>query len=246
MWTAAWIFFYGAYNTVLFKDKGYLLIALAASFVHFSFILANLVLLVYFFAGNRNLIYLPLAILSFILPDLIAPYVQTIGGNLDGVIASRFDSYSNEAYILASQERMEQTAWFMQLKNDLLLNYLIFSIIYIQLRFHGMMNEKSNRNLFSFLLLFLSFINFGGVIPTVGGRFQIIFFLFATIYIFHYIMKLPENRISVLTWVGLFPMALFSAVSFRQGADTINAWIISPGLGLPLFAPGVSLAELLF
>lgn len=246
MWTAAWVFFYGAYHVVLFKDKRFLFIALAASFVHFSFTLANLVLLIYFFAGNRNFIYLPLAVLSFVVPELIAPYIETVGGSLSGVLASRYESYSNEAYILASQGRMENTAWFMQLRVDLILYYLLFALLYIQIRHSSIMKKQSEKNLFSFLLLYLSFVNFGGIVPTVRGRFQITFFLFAALYVMIYILKTNNKRIEFLTWLGLFPMALFTAVSFRQGADTINAWILSPGLGLPLLVPGLSLAELIF
>jgi hypothetical protein len=246
MWTAAWIFIYGSYYVVLYGDKRYLIVALAASLVHFSFIIANTVLLIYFFLGNRNIVYIPVVILSFIIPDLIAPYVQSIGGSLSGALASRYTGYTNEAVLIVNEERMQYAAWFMRLRVDLILYYLIFAIIYIQIKSGKLMQDKPERNMFSFLLLFLSFVNFGGVIPTVGNRFQIVFFLFATFYIIIYILKLPDKKISLLTWIGLFPMLLFAAVSFRQGADTINAWIFSPGFGLPLLAPGLSLSELLF
>ena len=69
--------------------------------------------------------------------------------------------------------------------------------------------------------------------------------MFATLFIFLYLVKLPGRKINLLTLVGLFPMLLYAAIAFRQGADSINAWILTPGIGLPLLAP-LSLAEVMF
>ncbi len=57
---------------------------------------------------------------------------------------------------------------------------------------------------------------------------------------------MPGNKINIFSLIGLFPILLYSAIEFRKGADTINAWIFTPGLGLPLFVPGLSIADLLF
>ncbi len=68
---AIWIFFYGAYHVILYRDARYLLLTLASSLVHWSFLTANAVLIIYFFVGNRNFIYFPVALLSFIFPRLM-------------------------------------------------------------------------------------------------------------------------------------------------------------------------------
>lgn len=246
MWTATWIFFFGAYHAVLFRDTKYLLVALSSSLVHFSFLSVNAILIVYFFMGNRNLIYLPVVLLSFILPHSLETFFQSISNKLGGAIQSRYLSYTNEAYIQGRQESMEQVAWFMQLRSDLVFYFLLFAIVVIQLGYSRLMKDKTEKNLFSFLLLLLAFVNFGAGIPSFGSRFQLLFFLFATLYVFLFFLKIPGNNISVLTLIGLFPMLLFAVVAFRQGADSINAWLLTPGFGLNLLFPGISLAELLF
>ena len=106
--------------------------------------------------------------------------------------------------------------------------------------------DKEADNLFSFLLLFLSFVNFGMGIPSLGVRFRMVFFIFATLYVFMYLVKVPGKKINFLTLIGLFPMLLQTAIVFRQGSDSLNAWIFSPFLGLPLLAAGISIASLLF
>jgi hypothetical protein len=108
------------------------------------------------------------------------------------------------------------------------------------------MIERSEKNLFSFLLLFLSFVNFGMPIPSFGERFQVLFLLFATFYVFFYTQKIQGYRMNLLTIIGLFPMLLYAAVEFRIGSEVINSWIFLPGFGLYLFVDGVPLGGLLF
>jgi hypothetical protein len=246
MWTAAWIFFYGAYHVVLYRDARYLILVAASAFVHWSFLSAIVILLVYFFIGNRNYIYLPLALLSFIASSILGHYFNLISIRLGGALQSRYESYSSEEYILKRQEITEQSTWFLQLGNNLVFYYLLLAIVVIQVRYRDQMGEKAEKNLFSFLLLFLSFVNFGKDIPSFGERFLIIFFLFATLYVFMYFLKRPGKNINLLTFIGLIPMILYTIIVFRQGCENVNAWILTPGFGLPWLLPGLSIAEMLF
>ncbi len=246
MWTAAWIFFFGAYNVVLNRDPRYLLIALCSSFVHFSFFSASAVLAIYYFAGNRNIIYFPLAAVSFVLPQLLAPLFQSLSLRLGGGIQNRYEGYAGENYILHRQDELAQGAWFLRMSNDLVLYYLLFAIFIIQLNSKTREKTQEEKNLYSFTLLFLSFVNFGSIIPSFGGRFMLVFFLFATLYIIYYFMKISGTRINWLTIIGLFPMLLYIIVNLRIGFPSVNAWIFVPGLGLPLFMPDLSLFEVLF
>jgi hypothetical protein len=57
---------------------------------------------------------------------------------------------------------------------------------------------------------------------------------------------LPGNKINLLLLIGLFPMVLRAVVAFRQGSESINSWILTPGLGLPLLVPDLSIFDFLF
>jgi hypothetical protein len=122
----------------------------------------------------------------------------------------------------------------------------MIAMILVYLIHNRLMHENSEKNLFSFSLLFLSFVNFGKAIPSFGNRFQIIFILFATLYLFLYFLKLQGEKIHLLTILGLFPMVLYAAVEIRIGSEVINSWAFLPGFGTPLFVPGISLADFLF
>lgn len=246
MWTAAWMFFYGAYRVITERNPKFLIVTLSASLVHWSFMSANAILIIYYLAGNRNLIYLPLALSSFVIPQLAAPLFRSIALKMGGGLQQRYTNYSSEGYISAVQEGAAQSAWFIRITSDLVFYYLLIAIAVIQIRHKSAMDGKAERNLFSFLLLFLAFVNFGMPIPSFGERFLVLFFLFATAYLMLYFVKLPGEKLYFLIILGLFPMMLYSLINFRLGTESINAWIFSPGLGVPLFAPVLSLYEVLF
>ena len=246
MWTASWIFFYGAYHVIIYRDPRYFLISFGASLVHFSFLSVNALLVVYYFAGNRNLIYFPLALISFVLPRVLSPYIQIISLRLGGGLQSRVSMYTNEYVLEAVQQRTQQGAWFMQIGFDMVFYYLLLALVVVQIKKRYLAHDSAEKNLLSFILLFLSFVNFGKSIPSVGVRFQLVFFLFATLYLFLSCFKFPKDKLSALTIIGLFPMALYTAITFRQGADSINAWLLLPPFGLPLMVPSLSIAQLLF
>ncbi|WP_430809877.1 MULTISPECIES: EpsG family protein [unclassified Carboxylicivirga] len=247
--TATWIFFYGACQVVLNKDKRFIILALSATLVHWSFVTANVVLLAYVFAGNRDKIYLPIVIASFFVPHFFAPVFETISMSLGGVIQSRYEGYSSEGYIMGMQDNAQTASWFVFLSDDLVFYFLLICISLIRLgyQFQPGIQKREDANLFSFLLVFLSFVNFGKVIPTFGGRYQTVFYLFATVYVFLGSVKRKTGaKINWIILFGLFPMLLYSLMHFRIGSETISAWLFTPLVGSPLIASGLSLAEVLF
>jgi hypothetical protein len=244
--TATWVFFLGAYHVILYRDARYLLISLSASLIHWSFLTANAILIIYFFAGNRNVFYLPVTLASFIIPGLLSPIFQTLATTLGGPIQERYENYSSEGFILGVQESNEAAPWFLTLGHTLTFYFFLLAIVVIQFTGSNMVKDKSQRNLFSFILIFLAFVNFAKVIPTFGGRFQETYFLFATLYIFLYYVKKPGKNIDLLTLLGIFPMLLYAVVMFRVGAISVNAWILTPGCGLPLLLPELSFADVFF
>ncbi len=247
MWTAAWVFFYGTYNVVLYRNLRYLLVTFSACLIHFSFLSANAILIAYLLAGNRNLIYFALVVVSFVLPGLIEPLVQSSYGILgSAALKARVQMYTDSAYVQLRQESIEQVAWFMQIGSDLVLYYLIIAIAFLRFRMRKYGSDEAEKNLFSFLLLFLAFVNFGMPIPSFGGRFMILFFMFATLYIYRYFAANESKSIEPITIIGLFPMLLFAAITFRQGSETMNAWIFTPGIGFPWLVPGLTVFDILF
>jgi len=244
--TATWVFFLGAYHVILYRDARFLLLSLSASLIHWSFLTANAILIIYFFAGNRNIIYLPVTLASFIMPGLLSPVFQSLATTLGGPIQERYENYSSEGFILGVQESAQEAPWFLTLGGTLTFYFIILALVVIQFTGRNLIKDKPQRNLFSFILLFMAFVNFAKVIPTFGGRFQETFWLFATLYIFMYYVKKPGKNIDLLTLIGIIPMFLYAVVMFRIGAISINSWILTPGCGIPLLFPELSFADVFF
>ena len=244
MWTAAWAFFYGAYHVILYRKGQYLILTIASCLIHWSFVSANAILLLYFFVGNRNFIYMPVTIASFIFPGAFLPLFTrfTIGGSVQDRIAG----YTNLDYMTGVQESMEQVRSFVNLRYDFVFYYLIITVFFIKFIANNRVNEKPQKSLFSFILLFLAFVNFGYGIPSFGGRFRIVFLLFAVTYVLHFLTKMRGAWSTLITLIGLIPMTLYVLVELRIGAEVINGWTFLPGFGMPLFVHGLSLADLFF
>jgi hypothetical protein len=246
MWIAAWMFFLGAYQVLLTRKPKYLLVALSACLMHWSFINLNLLLIVWYLAGNRNAIYTPLAIASFFLPQFLQPVLVWVAAFTGGGIAARVEGYTGESHSETYQEWLDSTAWFLQLNHDMIWYFFIAAIILIRVFKRDTVKGKLEENWYSFMLLMFTMVNFGRSIPDFGRRMQTVFILFASVYVFLYFRNLSEQRIRFITVAAAFPLLLYTFIEFRVAADSMSAWYLAPGLGLPLLDPGLSLAEVLF
>ena len=86
MWIAAWIFFFWTFQVLQTHKFKYVLLALSACLVHWSFISIGLLLIGYYFAGNRRLIYTPLAIGSFFISQFLDPILEFVALSFGGGI----------------------------------------------------------------------------------------------------------------------------------------------------------------
>jgi hypothetical protein len=243
-WTAAWVFFYGAYHLVLYGDKKFLLFTFLAAFIHFSFLTVNIVLIAYVFLGNRNLIYYPLMVISFIVPELFASQINQLASLLPGGLEAKYVAYSNQEYGKQIAEGALQAKWFMKWPRLVVLYYLVFSLLFIQIKYRKWVTSRYMNNLFSFTLLLLSFSNFLKYIPTLG-RFQSIFFLFGIAYLIHFFELFGKRNLHILTKIGFLPMLIVVIVVLRVGLETMNVWVFAPW-PFALFAPGIPVAPLIF
>jgi len=98
--------------------------------------------------------YSIIAIASFILPQLIAPFFRLISLRMGGAISERYDMYAGEDYIRFRQEDFEEAAWFLRIGSDLLFYYFILAMIIIYFWSESRSGKKEESNLFNFLLLF--------------------------------------------------------------------------------------------
>lgn len=240
-WTAAWVFFYGAYNVVQYRDIRFFIFSLLSILFHFSFIFPNVILIAWFLLGNRNKAYAMLLVISFLIPELFWPQIQSVAAFFGGTIEAKFNVYTNPEYGEEIMSMRQSLRWFMILSGVGIFYYTLFMLFYIKSRFEKKINNFRLNNLFSFSLLFISTVNFIRYIPSMG-RFRTIFYLFAFSYFIAVLAHFKDNRLSLYTWIGLVPMMLGIIITLRFGLVVTSLWLLAP-MPLVLFSEPVSVYE---
>ncbi len=242
-WTAAWVFFYGAYNVVQSRDMRFFIFSLLSILFHFSFIFPNVILIAWFLLGNRNKAYTMLLVISILIPELFWPQIQSVAAFFGGTIEAKFNVYTNPEYgekILAMRQSLR---WFMNMAGWGIFYYTLFMLFYLKSRYEKILENIRLNNLFSFSLLFLSAVNFTRYIPSMG-RFMTIFYLFAFSYFIAILAHFKDNKLRLSTWLGLVPMMLSMIITIRAGMEMTSLWLLAP-LPLAIYAEPVSVYEFL-
>lgn len=240
-WTAAWVFFYGAYNVVNYKNTRYFVFSLLSILFHFSFIFPNVILLTWFILGNRNKVYTVLLFISFLIPELFWPQIQSVAAFFGGPLEAKFNNYTDPEYGEKVLVMRQNLRWFINLAGWGIFYYTLFMLFYLKSRFEKILNNIRLNNLFSFSLLFISAVNFIRYIPSMG-RFRTIFYLFAFSYFIAVLAHFKDNKLRLSTWLGLVPMMLSIIITTRIGLAMTSLWLLAP-LPLTIYAEPVSVYE---
>lgn len=233
MWTAAHMFFYGAYLFLIQGKKNGYLIALASILVHFSFVLPVAILSVY------TIVKIPWKILYFV---FLASFsvselnIGSVGERLKAIapefLVPRINSYTNDQYLETIAEAV-QTNWYVTFYLKALGWFLFIMITYVY--FFGLTKIKSNKafsNFFGFTILFLTVGNLMSLIPS-GGRYLTIarIFALALLFLFYiwYGTTMYRRYLTTLSPLLIF----FIIVSLRISFDTTTFLTL---LGNPVIA----------
>lgn len=239
MWTAAWIFIYGALHVVVNKDWRYLLISLAACTVHFSFLTANVILILWFFLGNHKWVYLSLALITFAISELDLSVVRSYTQMISPALESKANAYASDAYADKVAQLRGNDAWFMQLSPILTRYLLLFNLLFMIFVSTKKKLPKSELNLLSFTLLFLAYANIASLVPS-GGRFVTVYSVFAAILSIILVSKYYYSRLDApYRLISLGVVLLSVLITLRVAAPSINTILFAPSI---LIAFGYDLA----
>lgn len=234
-WTAAHVFFFGAFRYLVEGNRKGILIAIFSVFIHFSYAIPVLVLVGYAMLGNRTHLFFLFFVATFLLSEIDLGVVRTV---LLTYLPSAFDlkveSYTSEHYAERVKASTVGLSWHAVYFKQVLkwVNTMFIFFIY----FKGMRFIRSNKQLlaiFSFSLLFLGMGNIVSLVPS-GERFLIVGYLFSMALIFLYMQHAPPSRLmSYVKLLALPALALYCIVNLRIGFDTIGIMTV---IGNPLIA----------
>jgi hypothetical protein len=223
MWTAAHVFFYGAFQYLVNSKRKGIFIASTSILIHFSFVLPIAALLLFAFVKIPWRILYFLFIGSFSLSTL---NLATVRAKLESVapafLLPRVNSYTSEEYVESIADMNLTVNWYIKYYTTSLMWVIaiLFTIIYFTKK-KGYKDEKSFSNLFGFSLLILTVGNITSLLPS-GGRYLLIAQLFAVaLLVFCYTRFddfLYKRWLTLTTPLLIF----FILISIRISFDTVS------------------------
>lgn len=241
---ATWIFVYGGYQYIRTENRRMLWYCVLACLVHFSFLFATLIIAAYSLLGNRNLLYFGLLLTSIIFPNFLLSFLSGFNTKQLGEgVAHKVNAYSNEDYIKYRNENIESRNWYSRLRIPMLqytLNFAVFKLGYLD-RF-SMFKDRTQQNLFSFLILFLAMVQFGFSVDSLGRRFIIVWFIFALIFLIRSCCLNPIKSYRNVIFILVFPALVWILVQIRVSLDVTTLMFY---LGNPITSFFVKLETIL-
>ncbi len=226
-WTASWVFFWGAYNFIVNKEKKFFVLAIASSLFHFSFIFPILLLIVYLLLGNRNKIYFVILIFSFFIKEVALSIFPQIGELFGGGLGLKVSGYTGEARFevieAQSEYASENGLWYMWLPGIINFYYFLFVLLYLYWKYKSVLT-KDLKNKFSFALLLFGAINLVSFVPSMG-RFRTLIYMFVIIFAISVMNLINYRKIKWYIIIGVIPFILNFSLHMRLGLDLINPFL---------------------
>jgi hypothetical protein len=223
MWTAAHMFFYGAFILLVNRNKKGFIIAILSILVHFSFILPIGVLLFFYFIKIPWRILYFFFITSFSITTL---NLDSVRSRLESIapdfLIPRVKSYTSEEYVEVISDLNATGNWYITYFNSSISWFImiLFTVIYFSKAKNNSYN-KSFSNLFGFSLLLMSIGNITALLPS-GSRYLLVAQLFGMALIYFYYVVFNDKEFK--KW-ALFTSPLlffYIIVSIRISFDTIS------------------------
>lgn len=234
MWTAANVFFYGAFQYLVNGKKNGIFFLISSVLVHFSFILPIGFFLLFVLVRIPWRVLYFLFISSFFISSLNISAVRTkLESVAPAFLLPRVTGYTSDEYVEVVSNMNESVNWYIKIHSDSLMwtIAILFTIIYFS-KSRKFKEDKSFSNLFGFSLLFLSVGNITSLLPS-GGRYVLVAQLFGVALLVFYYVRFKVDLFD--RWLVLLSPLLyfFIIVSLRISFDTISVMTI---LGNPLLA----------
>jgi len=170
-WTAAWIGVYSIFQIFRKDNRKYFLLALCTPFIHGAFWLFLLVLIIAYFNQKKHNTWVILFYISFGLSFISVELMRISIDYLPNFLQNMALAYTNEEYIEELGSKSNAYFYVSQFFSYALKIYInVMVLLFIKNANQITANPKTAK-LFSFLLVWMSFVNFVAPIPSLGGRF---------------------------------------------------------------------------
>jgi len=179
-WTAAWMLAYGVLSFCVNKDKIGLVWILITPLIHSTFLFPITILLVSFFFGKAERVWILFLWLSVPFSYLSLEMIPFISAYIPDIYISKFDFYTDTHYI----EQRASGVGFTYLENFLITCKMLVEafVLYKLYKIKKHDEDWIFRRFFEFTIMFVTLSNFLSPIPSVG-RYIIVGFPFVLFFV---------------------------------------------------------------
>lgn len=226
-WTAAWIAVYSCFQLFVNHNKRYLLLAILTPFVHGSYFIFLIALLIYFLTGRFEKFWKIFFWLSFIISTFILQFLtDDVLNLLPSVFARKAEFYTDSQYL---EERSAGTGFWFVDKFFSTLSYIYINFIAVLLIYRNKNKPTvdNDKYLLRFLVVWLSLSNILMPIPSVGGRFiQLAYPMIAYLWLSYFSDKIYKRFIYALPFIWF--MNIFHMIQLYAGVLDWSFYILTP------------------
>jgi len=166
-WTASWIGIYSVFQIFINNNKKYFLLACVTPLVHVSFFAFVIILIVGYFTKQYEKFWIFMLFISFILSNIMVNLVSSFGDYLPSFMSNTVSIYTDVDYVKQREEDLVLYARIFSFLRQLMINIVVLLFI----RNRKTISSPTTKNLYFFLIIFTTFVNFVMPIPSFGGRF---------------------------------------------------------------------------
>lgn len=227
-WTAAWIYIYAVLKLLHKKNRTDFILLFLTILIHASYMLPVMLVMVYFIIGAKPNIYFIILGFSIFLPNLLEDQIRTLSFLQESeIFNSKIKAYSlNELYVAQRETRFLTKAWYVRFQVPAFFYTIVFLLSYIYIKRRKFIFDHFQKILFCFSILFLSFVNFGNEIASLGERFVLLFFVFALAFLYRHFSLNNVKSVHFLSYLMILPGLLWVVVQLRFMFDFMNAFML--------------------
>jgi hypothetical protein len=217
-WTATWVGVYCVFQIFRNENKKYFLLVCITPFIHVAFFVYAFLIVIAYFAKRFEKFWIIMLVISFLVSNLSFELAASIVKRLPLFIANVAQAYINpeDAAILEENRGIIQSIF--RFAERIYLNFILWLFILNRKEIKG---SSKAFNLYSFLIVWMTFINFTMPIPSLGIR-----FMHLSLPIFAYIWLVSFKGIKYRQILYAYPVVfLFSLyVLFVQHYPKVTSW----------------------
>lgn len=226
-WIACFIYIYSVLKIVIYSKYNYLILLFTTPFIHFSYFLGVLIILTYLLIGRKLVYCYVLFGISVVFPvEFLNSMMQSTG-----YFTFKVNDYFRENNVISEKEKRENTNFYIEWGAIIAQKFMTFALFAPAILKSNYKFDNIESRLYSFLIVYISFLNFTSGSFEVYRRFFEVFIMICIVFFIKVISnekityKSPKfiQVFSTMTLFALLPKIL---LGLRSGIETLNSNLI--------------------